>query len=466
MFPLIQRITPEQNAQNTSIEAQQIYILPHDASYNTPQLDSYTNTESLLQFPVSTDSQNSFYNLLDDQASVGNIAVASQSEVVPSFEITNELKNYATVNTLENIPNQISYNLGTESVDADETINNTESGTLENSSIITEIENSGINMFDMVLNNKNMLELKVPQFDVNLLTNATPQSNLFQNKPADLVDLNKQIRATEAIEMSLVCEEEVPSQWIDVMSLASSQNPSNNFEPLLINENPLSAIPTAIQSYINIETPLTNVPQDENTSELYTDFQYTIEEHQNILNKQKMDSEIDGVINETIKKISKESNTSELQPEILYILADNPETERNHNKNTDLLKNLTADVNICKCIDCKCGSENDCNSKTSGESCCSSNSTQTTHNYLKPAVEDTNTSTKKSSCNKFNLSSNCECAPPQQNQNNNSQCCVMVCLKSLDQLRHVLSLANKCCSLQSITMGLANQNEASFCGEK
>lgn len=576
MFPLIQNNTnnSEQsvllnnNTQLDSAQLSKIFILPHvesmltetynDNTHNTSSLDnfvrdnSYVNTENMLNFPVT--NQNSLYNLLNDQV---NIAIASQSEFVPTFEITNELKNYATVNTLENIPNQISYNLGTESVDADETLNNTETVGLEESSIITEIENSEINMFDIVMN-KNMLELKVPNFDVGLLTDDTTENitnnvsnsvDMFTQKQItntdsnaaetsvqpepkqldeqlvnnDLVNLNKQIRATEAIEMSLVCEEEVPSQWVDVMSLATSQNTSNIFEPPLLNENPLSAIPTAIQSYINIEIPQHNVLNDRkrpasDNGNLFSgteSLQYMISDNTSMnydfSDKPQEENEIDGVINETINKITeqKQVNNDNIQmpnehtgnidfnnqTEIFYILPNTNNTdillsEKTYSAGRNILKNLTADANICRCVDCKCGTENNC-SQGFGDSCCSKDNyaadsaiSTTTHNTktdkqvcnnsqsnvsaamnITPPCSGVDKSTKQGCCNNNNSKQGtglkCNCSP---NVSNNAECCVMVCLKSLDQLRQVLSLANKCCALQSLTMGFTNQ--ADTCAKK
>lgn len=315
------------------------------------------------------------------------VMTASELEL-NNFDTTADLKNYATVNVLE--PQQISYNIGTESVDADEPLKNTESMNLEESSIITEIENPNLNLFDT----KNLENQKV-DFNIELLANDENFNKLFSSPPhekEELVDLNKQIRASEAIEMSLVCEEEIPSQWIDVMSLATSQNTSDLYEPL--NENPLSAIPTAIQSYIDIKSP-----KNYNNEFFMLD------------NNFESEKEIEGVINDTIKEINAQKDYFE---------------EKTRNTNENLLKNLTAEANICSCIDCKCGPENSCNQD---DSC-----------YVKV------TKPKEKNCCSKNIS--CSCSGKMD-----TQCCVMVCLKSLDQLRHVLSLANKCCSLQSLTMG-------------
>lgn len=348
--------------------------------YRANQSDDF-NTSENLNFNQShyLKTKGSNYSGIFNLELDNPLVTASELEL-NNFDTTADLKNYATVNVLE--PQQISYNIGTESVDADEPLKNTELN-LEESSVITEIENPNFS--------KNIENQKV-DFNIELLTNDENFNNLFatfKNQKDELIDLNKQIQASEAIEMSLVCEEEVPSQWVDVMALATSQNSTDLYEPL--NENPLSAIPTAIQSYIDIKSP--------KNYELFNNYNFENEK------------EIEGVINDTIKEI----NAKEFLE------------EKTTNTNENLLKNLTAEANICSCIDCKCGPENSCNQD---DSC---------------YVKDKSMKIDKGCCNKT-VSCNCS-------GKNDTQCCVMVCLKSLDQLRHVLSLANKCCSLQSLTMG-------------
>lgn len=385
-----------------------------------------------------TSDQNTFTITVDDQQNF--VLTANELELNPNYEITADLKNYATVNVIEPVPTQISYNIGTESVDADESLKNTESMTLEDSSIISEIENSN-NIFDTI-NTSNILQ---NQKDNNKLveeffeqTNDENFNSLFTEPKGiiekdsnfippktDLIDLNKQIRTTEAIEMSLVLDEEIPSQWIDVMSLASTQNPTDLYEPPLLNENPLSAIPTAIQSYIDIKSPesLTNYQSNELYMLNRDNYEY---------NREQTEKEIEGVINETIKEIN-------AQKELLNNKTQKV-TEKQRNTNQNLLKNLTAEANICTCVDCKCGPDNSCNQ----DDCCSKNSLV---EHKKPVKEQ-----KKENCRSKPL--NCDC----NGKTEKADCCVMVCFKSLEQLKNILSLA-KCCSLQSLTRGLTSNND-------
>lgn len=348
------------------------------------------------------------------------VLTANELELNPDYEITADLKNYATVNVLEPIPTQISYNIGTENVDADEPLKNTESVALEESSIISEIENP-INIFNTI-NDKDNLQFNDENFN-SLFTKPKSAvdtiSQFLNSKSNDLIDLNKQIRTTEAIEMSLVCEEEVPSQWVDVMSLASSQNSADLYEPSLLNENPLSAIPTSIQSYIDIK----------NTKNTTYDGLYLLNNENYNFSREQTEKEIEGVINETIKEINAQKELLNTNASIKY-----KENTKTRNTDENILKNLTAEANICTCVECKCGPENSCNQE---DTC-----------YTKNTVVQSTKPKEQNCCNK---SVSCNCSGKAD-----TECCVMVCLKSLDQLRHVLSLANKCCSLQSIAKNFSN----------
>lgn len=487
IFPILQT-----QIENNTHDISEIYILPHDPM----QFDSYNNTvvlqtthdnthssnNNLLNFTVP--SQNIIYNFTEqnklnfnqiqskiykisdqdhiiENASTNineqpifnnlndivftndkqkNVLTASELELNPSFEITSNLKNYATVNVLEPIPTQISYNIGTESVGVDESIKNTESMTLEESSIISEIEKTN-NIFDTI-SNANILAQKdkfVEEFfgtsDENFNSlfiepkGTIEKDSNFIYPEVDLIDLNKQIRTTEAIEMSLVCEEETPSQWIDVMSLA--RNTTGLYEPPSFNENPLSAIPTAIQSYIDIESPKNTLNYQNN--ELYNMF------NDNFVLNEQTEKEIEGVINETFKKIDGNKDNLELT---------NKENCNRRNRNENLLKNLTAEANICSCTDCKCGPDNTCNDD---DSCYSTKNSIITQNKV-----ILNESKGSKCCEKSSVSCNCT-------GKTDTKCCVMVCLKSLDQLRYALSLANKCCSLQAIAKTFSS--ESSCCNK-
>lgn len=304
---------------------------------------------------------------------------AIEKDLTTDYEIANRLKNYATVNTAEPVATHLPYNLGTEGVENEETIKDTQMELNENS-IITEIENAGLDLYN----------LKTCDYSAD----------------AEL-SLNKQLYMPEALEMSLVTEEETPSTWIDAMKLLNT-DPVNIYES--INESPI-ALPTAIQTYMHLEnTPL--VPQ-----------------------------------------------------------------MKAPNSDVNLLKNLTADADICKCVDCKCGPFNNCQGNDES-GCCggkkSSTATTTGNNtyetYLEQPVAPSTTQQNTSCCGSSKSNEPPTTAPivlekgccGNKTQTNpvqptthppSSDCCVVVCLKSLEQLKDMLTKAKGCGAFEKLTIG-------------
>ncbi|KRT80657.1 zinc finger protein [Oryctes borbonicus] len=360
---------------------------------------------------------------------------AVETDPSTTYEIVSGLKNYATVNTADPIPTQLSYNIGTENIENGkdgETLNDTQMA-LEENSIITEIENAAIDLLNMERNN--LTEPSVNSFDVEMFGNEQaeliantyePKNNKSPNvkiisvqdiSPSDTQDiLNKQVYIPEAMQMSLACEEEMPSTWVDVMNV---MNMSPVYEQLSMTENPVNALPTTVQSYIDLETPQT-----------------TLEDS---------------------------------QPSPNYYL-ENPDyfQEKGSNMN-NVLKDLTADADICKCVDCKCDPYDSChgcnqisdsdkklpkNPSSSNKSC--------TNNNLSIAKQTNSSCCPSKSCNCCTKSCNCsldkqEKPIVQQHTSNcaknGGDCCVVVCLKSLDHLRQMLTIANGCFNFQNLNIG-------------
>lgn len=314
---------------------------------------SYTPTDNLLtpNYLDRSPTENNINMPLEDQSKAKFAAVIEEQ-----FEMANGLKNYATVNT-ENIPVQLSYNIGTENIengkDGETLINNTQVE-LEENSIITEFENAGINLYDINLNNdsensQNAFNIfssvfqmndnvkvdasKVKIISIKNVANKNPSRN---NQVIDSsVNLNSQIYTPEALQMSLACDEEMSSAWVDAVNYSNNTSQANIFQEN-VNENPLTALPTAIQTYLNLPHVQSNVPISKPT---------------HLLANTSLLSSSTNLLNDVGDNIVKSGNTD-----------------------VNLIKNLTAEANICACKDCKCDAVNNCQSCTGPEeSYCGSN---------------------------------------------------------------------------------------------
>lgn len=432
-------IDPEENEENcdlanTSKEVDDILEFGNIQSDNLS--DVFKNSFDVVS-TVNTRLNNNYivenanYNEGDTCNRPKYAAVAS--DPTTTFEIASGLKNYATVNTADPIPTQLSYNIGTENIENGkdgETLNDTQMA-LEDNSIITEIENAAIDLLGMERNT--LPEPTANTFDVEMFGNEQAEliTNAYENKgnkspnvkiisvqniepPENQDILNKQVYMPEALQMSLACEEETPSTWIDVMNLMN-MNPV--YEQLTTMENPVNALPTTIQSYIDLETPQANLAEPQLDSSYYLE------------------------------------NADYLH-------------EKGSNMN-NVLKDLTADADICKCVDCKCDPYNSChgcNQTSESDKKLKDQSTigkDCTNSSLRIQTETGNTCCSSKPCNS-NKSCNC-CSTNsytpvvQQHSSNCSKkgenCCVVVCLKSLDQLRQMLAVANGCFNFQNLNIG-------------
>ncbi|CAH1953643.1 unnamed protein product [Acanthoscelides obtectus] len=125
---------------NTNIDIQEINF---DNLYNSLTFSDNNVTDINFLDQNGTDS---LKLQIETEAKAKYAAVIEEQ-----FETANRLKDYATVNT-EDVPLQLSYNIGTENVedgkDGETLIDNTKLE-LEENSIITEFENAGINLYDI-----------------------------------------------------------------------------------------------------------------------------------------------------------------------------------------------------------------------------------------------------------------------------------------------------------------------------
>ncbi|XP_018321077.1 zinc finger and BTB domain-containing protein 24-like isoform X2 [Agrilus planipennis] len=449
-----------------------------DLSILKDSLDSLLNSSDLQNISVSP--------ITSDNFSSGQIqnqfTEMHQQESSNNVFVSDLLKHYATVQTIEPVNTQLSFNIGTENTEKTETLANLEIG-LEESSVKTEIQNSGIEIYNLNAN-KNSNELKeTTNLDLSILTTDSQEllkdifnitakdvQNEFCNgttsdsapsmsvaggiqvdsllnrqcsmeiQDIDLVDLNKQIYTPEALEMSLACEEEMPSDWIDVMDLAVG-NGLNIFEHNAVNDNQITALPTAIPTYVNLEVPQQNVTLNELTS---------------------------------AKKSQDKSNNSQyismVHSSPQFFTNNNFPEENTPNKNADVLKDLTADADICKCVDCKCDTNNCCHE--GGANLCFSPSSMSSGKSL-PSVSSSSFSPVSSSkqnpsslpplpisCCKKDVSELCAAQVGTVNNCTKDskgdcpkECCIVVCLSSFDELKQIIGVSNGFDNFSKISYG-------------
>lgn len=195
---------------------------------------------------------------------------------------------------------------------------------------------------------------------------------------------------SEAVELAIATEEELPSSWIDVMALATA--------PALRAQSwsELNAFPT-IHSLVDLVGPdpleiETQLPSTENLKNV------------NAMNTEHTSANVDII---QCQKIAEYEHK-----------ADNV-----RNKDRNILQEITADADICKCIDCKCDNLQNC------QNCINNPVAEVAKKDTVQIVNDFVSSLQnKCSCN--TESGGCD------------SCCVVICLKTLQQLQKIFS---NCC---------------------
>lgn len=210
---------------------------------------------------------------------------------------------------------------------------------------------------------------------------------------ADTVITNAQ---SEAVELAIATEEELPSPWIDVTALATA--------PALRAQSwsELNAFPIAVHSLVDLVGPEpypleidSQLPSMENLRNINTvNTEHTLANTEIVQCQKAADYE-----NKSIGNI------------------------KNKKDNRNVLQEITADADICKCVDCKCDNLQNC------QNCTTSPVTEITKKDTTKIVDDFVSS----------LQSGCSCSAE---SGGCDSCCVVICLKTLQQLQKVFS---NCC---------------------
>ncbi|XP_023290421.1 zinc finger E-box-binding homeobox 1 isoform X2 [Orussus abietinus] len=245
---------------------------------------------------------------------------------------------------------------------------------------------------------------------------------------------------SEAVELAMASEEELPSPWIDVMALATA--------PALRTQSwsELNAFPTAVHSLVDLVGPepypleLNSPTQDgqilENVNGLDTS---------DIVNVQVVEDRLENIVESRLENME---NTNE-RPENL---ANPSNRELSTKKDRNVLQEITADADICKCLDCRCNHQQNCQNCSSQDENLGFQDvqekmtrSQETVTCSKRHVQEKAEGGNLSSC----FQSDCLCG---DNSGGCSCCCVVICLKTLEQLQSVFQ-RNCCKEIEAVCKG-------------
>ncbi|OAD47025.1 Metal regulatory transcription factor 1, partial [Eufriesea mexicana] len=218
--------------------------------------------------------------------------------------------------------------------------------------------------------------------------------------------LNSNVIATtqsEAIELAIASEEEIPSPWVDVMAMATPSALRRQ------SWSELNAFPTAVHSLVDLVEPGPYPLQIE--SQLHP--------LQQVDNVNLVDAEN---INTCTEIVHCQENDSDKQT------GDNIKIKKSRN----ILQEITAEADICKCTDCKCDYLQNC------QNCSNDKIQEINKKHVSSKVVDDFMSCLQRECFCDNKPNDC------------GSCCVVICLKTLQQLQKVFS-RNCCRSTNSIT---------------
>lgn len=195
---------------------------------------------------------------------------------------------------------------------------------------------------------------------------------------------------SEAVELAIATEEELPSSWIDVMALATA--PALRAQ----SSSELSAFPT-VHSLVDLIGP-----------EPYPlEIETQLSSAENLKNIDAINTQHTSTNTDIVQKITEYEH----------------KTDNVRNKDRNILQEITADADICKCVDCKCDNLQNC------QNCTNNPVTEIAKKDTVQIVSDFMSSLQnKCSCNAE--SGGCD------------SCCVVICLKTLQQLQKIFS---NCC---------------------
>jgi len=218
-----------------------------------------------------------------------------------------------------------------------------------------------------------------------------------------------------AVELAIATEEELPSPWIDVMALATA--------PALRTQSwsELNAFPTAVHSLVDLVGP--------------EPYPLEIEAHLPSMESPKNAVNIEHVAADTVEVVQCQRTADDHRSSEKHFEGDT------RNKR-DILYEITANADICRCIDCKCDGLQNCQNRAESPEVARKDTIKIVDEFV---------SSLQGGCS-------CNAAVSASASGGCESCCVVICLKTLQQLQKVFS--NCCKNASSATASNA------CCGEK
>lgn len=385
-----------ENNQNDYVELQQQSMEP----LTEQTLIDTTNGPNInfenIYYNVSTVPSDS---LLNDSYVLNETIPEKHAAVVEEeFEMANRLKDYATVTT-ENIPLQLLFNIGTEHIEnvkENEALINTRDE-LEGNSIISEFQN----LDDLTANvEKNF------NFDLNIAKEADSKKTIS----------NKQIDATTNNEDLLD-----QTDWIDLVTGASQ----------LDLDRQTTTTTNDLDSYYMLD----DISLQQNPAEI-------------VLQKENLqNTDTNWSNNNTTSKCCNSQTNNFVE----YPTSSNNDcNQRDPVTSTPVMTYLPPTGSNC------CNHSSNCAPSVvnynSSPTCCGNGGNCGQQSVTNPVNNILNQTQRQLASCKSKQSSNHNCAEK------GDQCCVVVCLKTIDQLKQMLTIASGCGNFQSLTLGCVNSN--------
>lgn len=321
------------------------------------------------------------------------------------FEMANRLKDYATVTT-ENVPLQLLYNIGTENIEnvkENETLINTRDE-LDGNTVISEFQNTGITLDNI---------------DIKHLPNLDEDTTAMNQQPKIRIIANKRILPTQNVQNSQTTSDIL----LDATNILSEDSGNQSDWMDLVN--------SAAQLDIEKQNGATNELDSYLVLDLNDDINLTNASNADLTLKKE---------NTTIQNLSSSENI-EVHP-----------TSTNWNNN-----------NQSNCCGNPAACYNNNNNNYEGVS-------PNLANNIVPSASIQLNSLPVPSENLSNILNiaqtqllGCKTKPNSAHTcaDKGEQCCVVVCLKTIDQLKQMLSLAAGCNNFQTLSLGCV---KSSNCG--